>query len=105
MRALLAFALGLIAGVALGRKPPPARVAASEKPVLETPTPASDGASRLRHDIRGALSPALLAADRLAGSADAETARTGAIAVAGIERAIALLDAHRRAGQSSPKRS
>ncbi len=46
---------------------------------------------RLRHDIRGALSPALLTADRLLSHADPAVQRAGDIVVRAVERAAALL--------------
>ena len=44
-----------------------------------------------RHDIRGALSPALLASDRLLGSSDPAIKRSAEIVVRSVDRAIALL--------------
>ena len=46
---------------------------------------------RLRHDIRGALSPALLMADRLLGNADPAVKRAGEIMVRCVDRAALLL--------------
>jgi hypothetical protein len=46
---------------------------------------------RLRHDIRGALSPALLTADRLLTHGDPAVQRAGDIVVRAVERAAALL--------------
>ena len=46
---------------------------------------------RLRHDIRGALSPALLTADRLLTHADPAVQRAGDIVVRAVERAATLL--------------
>ncbi len=46
---------------------------------------------RLRHDLRGALSPALLTADRLLTNADPAVQRTGSIIVRCVERATGLL--------------
>ena len=51
--------------------------------------------ARLRHDVRGALSPALLAADRLAMSSEPATKRSAEIVVAAIERVSTLLEATR----------
>ncbi len=42
--------------------------------------------STLRHDVRGALSPAMLVADRLLDSNDPATKRAGEVVVASIER-------------------
>jgi hypothetical protein len=52
--------------------------------------------AKLRHDIRGALSPALLSADRLTMSEDPATARAASLVVDAIERVSALLDANRK---------
>lgn len=49
--------------------------------------------SRLRHDLRGALSPALLMADRLIGNTDPGVKRAGEVIVRAIERVSDLLDA------------
>jgi hypothetical protein len=46
---------------------------------------------RMRHDIRGALSPALLTADRLLGHADPVVKRAADIMVRAVERSAALL--------------
>ena len=47
---------------------------------------------RIRHDMRGALSPALLLADRLLNHADPAVKRTGDIVVRSIERAASLIE-------------
>ena len=47
--------------------------------------------SRLRHDLRGILSPALLLADRLTMSQDPAASRTAAAIIQTIERAEAAL--------------
>jgi hypothetical protein len=46
---------------------------------------------RLRHDVRGALSPALLTADRLLSHADPAVQRAGDIMVRAVEKTAALL--------------
>ncbi len=46
---------------------------------------------RLRHDLRGALSPALLTADRLISHADPKVRRAGEIIVKSVDRASTLL--------------
>ncbi len=46
---------------------------------------------RLRHDIRGVLSPILLTADRLVNHSDPAVQRSGAILVRTVERATVLL--------------
>lgn len=57
---------------------------------------------RLRHDLRGALSPALLSADRLLASDDPATRHTGEIVVRAVERATALMEATRAAFPAEP---
>lgn len=52
-------------------------------------------ASSLRHDLRGALSPALIVSDRLAVSADPSVRKAGEAVIRSIERASALLAASR----------
>jgi len=47
--------------------------------------------SRLRHDVRGALSPALLMADGLRASADPRVQRAGEVIVRAVERVSAML--------------
>ncbi len=47
---------------------------------------------RMRHDMRGALSPALLLADRLLNHADPAVKRAGDIVVRSIERAASLME-------------
>ncbi|MEJ1977434.1 MAG: hypothetical protein WDN49_16385 [Acetobacteraceae bacterium] len=46
---------------------------------------------RLRHDLRGVLSPALLTADRLLNNTDPVVKRAGEMMVVAVERATALL--------------
>ena len=46
---------------------------------------------RLRHDLRGALSPALLTSDRLLANTDPAVRRAGEIMVRCVEKAAALL--------------
>jgi signal transduction histidine kinase len=46
---------------------------------------------RLSHDVRGILSPAMLAAERLQGSGDASVSRTGDMLIRSVERAIEAL--------------
>ena len=52
---------------------------------------AREAQRRLRHDVRGALSPALLTADRLLANADPAVQRAGDIMVRAIEKAAAFL--------------
>ena len=54
-------------------------------------------AAGLRHDIRGALSPALIMSDRLIESTDPGVRRAGEAVIRSIERAAALLAAAKAA--------
>ena len=56
----------------------------------------------LRHNLRGALSPALMMADRMAAHADPAVQRAGQIVVRSIERATALISATRRDPDPAP---
>ena len=47
---------------------------------------------RMRHDLRGAMSPVLLVADRLIAHADPAVKRSGDIMVRTVERALTLLE-------------
>lgn len=49
--------------------------------------------ARLRHDLRGALSPALILADRLAVSTDPAVRKAGEAVIRSIEHASALITA------------
>jgi hypothetical protein len=49
--------------------------------------------SELRHDLRGAISPAALVADRLGNSADPAVQRSGRTIQAVVDRVLAILDA------------
>jgi hypothetical protein len=51
--------------------------------------------SKLRHDLRGALSPAMLTADRLLMSPEPPVRRAGELIMRSLQRAIDLLDASR----------
>jgi hypothetical protein len=56
------------------------------------PVPVSEETlRRVRHDLRGALAPALLTTDRLLASADPATQRSGAIIQQSVEKAIGLI--------------
>ncbi len=57
---------------------------------------------RIRHDMRGALSPALLLADRLLNHADPAVKRAGDIVVRSIERAASLIEEPEDAPVSPP---
>ncbi len=51
----------------------------------------AEGRRQLRHDLRGALSPALLTVDRLLANADPSVRRAGEMTLRAVERASALL--------------
>jgi signal transduction histidine kinase len=51
--------------------------------------------SRMRHDIRSALAPAMLAADMMASSADPKMQRSAGTVVRAIERVMEMLEATR----------
>ena len=57
---------------------------------------------RLRHDLRGALSPALLTADRLITHEDPRVRRAGEIMVRSVDRAASLLADPADANASPP---
>jgi hypothetical protein len=54
----------------------------------------------LRHDLRGALSPALIMSDRLVDSTDPAIRRAGEAVVRSIEKAAALLAASKAASKT-----
>jgi hypothetical protein len=64
--------------------------------------------SELRHDLRGAISPAVLIADRLRQSTDPAVQRSGKTIGIVVERILAILDATfqavppRSSGQAGP---
>ena len=59
-------------------------------------------AAALRHNLRGALSPALMMADRLSAHEDPAVQRAGTIVVRSIDRATALIDATRQGPAPAP---
>ena len=68
--------------------------AGSARETVTTSLESADVLSRLRHDLRGVLSPALLTADRLLASSDDPTVRRAAeTMIETVERATALLAA------------
>jgi hypothetical protein len=92
---------GLIVGAAGGRMrlrrdaPPPAmRVPGTDEAMVSPPeaTARAEQLRRLRHDLRGALSPALLAADRLLSRNDEAVRQSAEIVIRALERATALID-------------
>ncbi len=89
-RSVLLLGCGMVAGAW-------ARAICGRGPVMGQATAevAQKRLDRLRHDVRGALSPALLSVDRLLASDDPATRRSGEIIIRSVERATALLDATR----------
>ncbi len=68
------------------------RADAQARPALEADLATrAEAHRRLRHDLRGALSPALLTADRLLANPDPSVKRAGQIMVQAIERASTLM--------------
>jgi hypothetical protein len=51
--------------------------------------------SRIRHDVRSALAPAMLAADMMQANADPKVQRSAATVVRAIERVLDMLEATR----------
>ena len=83
-------AAGLVAGAVvflLGKDP-----AALDDAPLQNALAAN---SQLRHDIRGALSPALLVADRLTGHAEPGVVKAGNTVVRAVQRATEILEANK----------
>ena len=81
--ALLAGCAGLVVRAFL---PPPPPDLAPRLAEVET------AASALRHDLRGALSPALMVTDRLTAHADPAIRRAGEAVLKSITRASAMID-------------
>lgn len=94
---------GLVSGVAAGIVAGAVVFVIGNRGLPDT-TPAADvqlkealtANSQLRHDIRGALSPALLVSDRLTGHADPGVVKAGNIVVRAVERATDLLETNKR---------
>ena len=91
--------LGIVAATLAARR---ARSVAAEMAALHAQASRADALEaeiathrdrlrQLRHDIRGALSPALLASDRLLDHADPVVKRSAEIVVRSVDRAIVLL--------------
>lgn len=91
---LAAAAAGLVMYAAARTAPPPDR---SVEAALQARLDGYRAAvATLRHDIRGALSPALMMSDRLLGHADPAVQRSGQAVVRSVERATAILAANRQ---------
>ena len=58
--------------------------------------------SRIRHDVRSALAPAMLAADMMQASTDPRVQRSGATVVRAIERVLVMLDSTRETVPGRP---
>ncbi|HTW27557.1 MAG TPA: hypothetical protein VME92_10550 [Acetobacteraceae bacterium] len=121
--------VALIAGLALGRlstrrRPPPVTPpVAPPTPLATSPSPSALAAplaaeaasasdqlqameaslSHLRHDLRGALAPAMLVTERLLEFPDAKVQRTGRIVQNALDRAASLLEASRRGAPPAPQ--
>jgi hypothetical protein len=92
--AFFAFLAGWLTCWVLLRDAKPLQGAAAP-PVIYAP----DQLSRLRHDLRGILSPSMLIADRLIGHEDPAVKRAGAIVASTVERAAARLDETKEASK------
>jgi hypothetical protein len=58
---------------------------------------------KTRHDVRGALSPAMLTADRLSGNQDPAISKAGSLIMASLNRALEMLrDPERAQSQPAP---
>ncbi len=91
---LAAFAASACAGLVLyAAMPRPVPIAQDQDTVQARIDAIETRVAGLRHDLRGALSPALIMSDRLAESADPAVRRAGEAVVRSIERASALLAA------------
>jgi signal transduction histidine kinase len=100
--------VGLIVGAFAGRMrlrrdapPPPARETTAPPP--EAQNARAEQLRQLRHDLRGALSPALLAADRLLSRNDEAVRQSAEIVIRALERATALIDAVREPLPPTPR--
>ncbi len=96
-----ALALAACSGLAVATTlpkplPPPDPAIAARFAELEAAT------STLRHDLRGALSPALMITDRLLASPDPAIVRAGQAVIRSIDRASGLLDATRPTPPARP---
>ena len=94
-----AFAPGLVAGLAAGV------VAGAVVTLLDRDAAPPDDTklhealaanAQLRHDIRGALSPALLVADRLTGHGESGVVKAGNTVVRAVQRATEILEANKQ---------
>jgi len=93
---LLALLLSVICAGALvayaSSAAPAAPAAAAPPPAAASEDDASLYVRRLRHDLRGALSPAMLTADRLLSHPDPTARRYGEVICQSVERAAQLLE-------------
>jgi hypothetical protein len=96
---LLALLMSVVCAAALAAYARPAAPGAPAAPAAPAPPPAAAAEDdtklyvrRLRHDLRGALSPAMLTADRLLSHPDATARRYGEVICQSVERAAQLLE-------------
>lgn len=93
---LAALGVSACAGLLLyGVMPRPGPTALSYAAMQARVDASETQAASLRHDLRGALSPALIVSDRLAVSADPAMRKAGEAVIRSIERASALIAASR----------
>lgn len=87
---------GLVLYAAMPKPTPPAEIPTTVQPTAPTSLEQLEAeTAALRHDLRGALSPALMLSDRLVAHADPGVRRAGEAVVQSIERATALIAASR----------
>ena len=88
---LAGLAAGIVAGAVvflLGREGEPAGDGRLQEALAAN--------SQLRHDIRGALSPALLVSDRLTGHKEPGVVKAGDTVVRAVQRATEILEANKK---------
>ena len=88
---LVAIVAALFAGLIAHATANWARPASASLALEERIRQLEEDAATLRHDLRGALSPALMLSERLLRSEDPVICRTGQVVVRSIERAVGLL--------------
>lgn len=96
---LAALGASACAGLVLYGATPPGPVAPDQAAVQARIDALEARASDLRHDLRGALSPALMVSDRLVANSDPVVRKAGETVIRSIEKASALLAASRGAAQ------
>ncbi|WP_158744680.1 hypothetical protein [Acidisphaera sp. L21] len=100
---IMAFALDRLVLATYRQLTADGATAAAEREVLELALAARlEQQRRLRHDIRGVLSPVLLTADRLSNHADPAVKRSGEILSRTVDRATAMLAEAAEAASNPP---